>query len=156
MPKRCIRINVGSKEYRDKKGRIWLADKAYVKGSWGCLNLPETDILTTSDPIVNTSDIALFQSIRTGENIIYRFDLPNGNYEVKLFFAETYWETSDAEYQNIYIQGKKVFKNFNIFDEAGHDRALEKRTSIREFMLLILWVRMKERFNSKEPWNPWE
>lgn len=129
--KKGIRINLGGKEYKDKRGEIWLADKAYVKGSWGCLNLPETDILTTSDPISGTSDIELFQTVRMGESIIYKFDLPNGKYEIKLFFAELYWETNDAEYQDTYIQGKKVFKDFNIFDEAGHDRALEKKAIIK-------------------------
>lgn len=45
--KNCIRINVGNQEY--KEGNIWYADKEYVKDSWGCLNLPQTDILGTSD-----------------------------------------------------------------------------------------------------------
>ncbi len=31
VPKRCIRVNLGGKEYRDKEGRIWLADKEYTK-----------------------------------------------------------------------------------------------------------------------------
>jgi len=63
--------------------------------------------------------------------MIYRFDLPNGDYEIKLLFAEIYWETNAAEQQNIYIQGERMLKNFNIFDEVGHDRALEKRARIK-------------------------
>lgn len=130
-PKVCIRINLAGKEYKDKQGKLWYADRGYAKGSWGCLNLPETDILTTSDPISNTKDPQLFQSMRMGEKIIYRFDVPNGDYKVKLLFAEIYWETSAAEQQNIYIQGKQVLKNFNIFDEAGHDNVLEKSFSTK-------------------------
>ncbi len=65
------------------------------------------------DPIADTSDMKVFQSIRMGENIMYRFDLPNGSYAIKLFFAEIYWEINAAEYQDVYIQGKRVLKNFN-------------------------------------------
>ena len=122
----CIRINVGSQEYKDKEGNIWYADKEYVKGSWGCLNLPQTDILSTSDSILNTPDMELFQTIRMGEELVYRFDLPNGDYQVRLLFAEIYWETGSAEQQDVYIQNKRVLRNFNIFDDAGHDKALEK------------------------------
>jgi len=125
--KNCIRINVAGEDYQDKEGNIWYADKEYVKDSWGCLNLPQTDVLSTSDTISDTQDIQLFQTIRMGEEIVYRLDLPNGNYEVKLLFAEIYWETGAAEQQDVYVQDKRVLKNFNIFDDVGHDKALVKK-----------------------------
>ena len=122
-----IRINLGGKEYEDFKGKIWHADKAYTPDSWGCLNLPETDVLTTTDPISNTQDPKLFQSVRMGEEMMYHFDVPNGDYKVRILFAEIYWETGSAEQQDVYIQGKRVLRAFNIFDEVGHDAALEKK-----------------------------
>ncbi len=125
-----VRINVGGEEYKDKEGNIWYADKAYVKGSWGCLNLAQTDILNTSDLVSDTSDSGLFQAIRMGEQLVYRFDLSNGWYQIRLLFAEIYWETDSAEQQDVYVQNKRVLKNFNIYDEVGHDRALEKRFKI--------------------------
>jgi len=126
-----IRVNVGEKEYKDKNGNIWCADKAYNRGSWGCCNLPQTDILATSESIADTENEQLFRSIRAGEELIYRFDLPAGNYEANLLFAEIYWESSSAEMQDVYIQNKKVLKNFNIFDEAGHDKAIEKKYKVK-------------------------
>ncbi len=126
----CIRINVGAQRYEDKEGNMWHADKAYVHGSLGCLSLPQTDILSTSDPISDTSDDELFQTIRMGEEIIYRFDLPNGDYEVGLLFAEIYWETGSAEQQDVYVQGKRLLRDFNIYDEAQHDRALRKKYKV--------------------------
>ncbi|KAK9268330.1 hypothetical protein L1049_000078 [Liquidambar formosana] len=55
----------------------------------------------------------------------YGFCLRNGNYEVKLHFAETVF-TDDKTYSSlgrrifdVYIQGKLVRKDFNIEDEAG-------------------------------------
>jgi len=137
-----IKINVGGQEYKDKEKKIWHADKEYIKGSWGCLNLPQTDILSTSDSIVNTPDMELFQTIRMGEEVAYKFDVPNGDYIVRLLFAEIYWETGSAEQQDVYIQGKRVLKNFNIYDEAGHDKALEKifKTEVNQDLLEIKFI----------------
>lgn len=126
-PSPHLRVNLGGEDYKDSKGEIWHVDKVYTPGSWGCLNLAQTDVLTTSDPISNTQDMKLFQSIRMAEEIVYRFDVPNGDYEVGVFFAEIYWETGSAEQQDVYIQGKRVLRAFNIFDEAGHDVALVRR-----------------------------
>ncbi len=121
-----IRVNMGGDKYTDHDGCLWEEDRGYNKGSWGCINLPATDIMTTTDTIKGTRDSTLFQSIRVGEEVRYRFDIPKGMYRVRILFAEIYWESSDAEQQDIYIQGRKVLGNFNIFDEAGHDTAIEK------------------------------
>ena len=141
-PSPHIRVNLGGGEYRDSMGEIWHADKAYTPGSWGCLNLPQTDVLTTTDSISNTQDSKLFQSVRMGEEMVYRFDVPNGDYEVGIFFAEIYWETGSAEQQDVYIQGKRVLRAFNIFDEAGHDVALVKRfkTKVTDEKLEVRFV----------------
>ncbi|MCD6507446.1 hypothetical protein J7M22_12600 [Candidatus Poribacteria bacterium] len=61
-----IRVNLAGEEYVDSNGEIWHADRAYTPGGWGCMNLPQTDILTTTDPISNTQDMKLFQSVRMG------------------------------------------------------------------------------------------
>ena len=137
-----IRVNLAGEEYVDSSGEIWHADRAYTPGGWGCMNLPQTDILTTTDLISNTQDMKLFQSVRMGEEMVYRFDLPNGKYEVRLLFAEIYWETGSAEQQDVYIQGKRVLRAFNIFDEVGHDVALVKRFKavVREGGLEIRFV----------------
>lgn len=133
-------INVGGKEYVDSKGKVWNKDKAYSPGSWGCLNFPRTDILTTTDPILNTENVTLFQTIRMGERLIYRFDLQNGEYGINLLFAEIYWETGAAEQQDVYIQNRRVLR-FNIFDEVGHDSAL-----VKKFNVMVTKCSLKIRF----------
>ncbi|RKY73902.1 MAG: hypothetical protein DRQ14_03275, partial [Candidatus Latescibacterota bacterium] len=87
-------------------------------------------------------DPELFRSVRMGEEMVYRFDLPDGEYEVRILFAEIYWETGSAEQQDVYIQGKRVLRAFNIFDEAGHDTALVKtfRTKVADGKLEIRFV----------------
>jgi len=126
MVNAVIRLNIGGQKYIDHKGNIWEEDRAYHAGSYGCLDMPTTDVLKTQDIISGTEDPTLFQTMRVGERMRYRFSLPNGKYRVRLLFAETYWESSDAEEEDVYIQGEKVLSHFNIFDEVGHDAALEK------------------------------
>ena len=126
-----IRVNIAGGDYTDGEGCRWQADKAYGPGSWGCANMPETDVLTTADDIAGTGDAALYRSMRTGERLVYRFDVPNGSYAVSIHFAEIYWESSDAERQEVYVQGKRVLEDFNIYDDAGHDAALVKSFEAR-------------------------
>jgi len=122
----AIRANLGGSRYKDKAGIIWEADRTYAHGAWGRIGSADTDEGSTSDKIAGTKDQPLFQTIRVGEKMAYRFDVPNGSYAVRLLFCEIYWESSDAEDQAVYIQGEEVLSRFNIFNEAGHDCALEK------------------------------
>jgi hypothetical protein len=124
--KAAVRVNVGGQQFRDREGNLWAPDQAYHAGSWGCLDMPDTYVLTTTDAIADADDASLFQSLRVGEEIRYRFDLPNGTYQVRLLFAEIYWESNAAERQEVFIQGKRVLENFGVFSEVGHDAALEK------------------------------
>lgn len=103
-----IRINLCGPRYVDSSGKVWEEDRAYHSGSYGCLDMPTTDVLKTTDDISGTSNQPLFQTMRMGEKMRYRFDLPNGKYRVRILFAEIYWESSDAEEEDVYIQGDKV------------------------------------------------
>ncbi|MHC4562840.1 MAG: sulfatase-like hydrolase/transferase [Planctomycetota bacterium] len=114
-----IRVNVGGPEVTDWSGKTWRSDRDYVAGSWGCLDAPVTDILTTTEAIACVEDERIHQSMRQGERLRYRFDLPNGTYKVRLLFTEIYWCSSDAEKQAVRVQGKTVLDHFNIFDDAG-------------------------------------
>ena len=121
-----IRVNLGGPDYIDRDGNSWGRDVPYRPGAWGCLNTPDTDILTTADPISGTQDPTLFQTARVGEELRYRFDLPNGRYSVKILFAEIYWESRDAELLEVYVQRKRVETEYSIYDDVGHDAAAER------------------------------
>ena len=121
-----IRVNVGGGQSRAWDGNVWLGDKEYSAGSCGCLDSPTTDAQSTDDQIGGTGIPEIYRSMRVGEKFRYRFDVPNGTYLVNLMFAEIYWETSDAEQQEVLVQGKRVLSKFNIFDLVGHDTAYEK------------------------------
>ena len=104
--------------------------------------MPDTDVLTTANEITGTDDPTVFQSIRVGERFRYRFDVGPGTYLIRLFFAEIYWESSDAELQDVYINDRRVVKEYNIFNDVGHDTAdvKEFNTRVREGGLEVRFV----------------
>ncbi|WP_367329816.1 glycoside hydrolase family 2 TIM barrel-domain containing protein [Sphingobacterium multivorum] len=90
-----LRINVGdNREYIDSLGNRWFPDQPYERGSWGYVKgekyrLKNTgrENLGTDVNIRGTGDDPLFQTQLQGLES-FRFDLPNGDYEIELFFAE--------------------------------------------------------------------
>ncbi|MCH5720303.1 malectin domain-containing carbohydrate-binding protein [Niabella hibiscisoli] len=80
-----------------------------------------------------TKDWALFQSFRYGlDQLYYQFPLPNGNYEVELYFAEPWLgiggsvEASGMRLFDVAINNQTVIKDLDIWKEAGANRALKK------------------------------
>jgi len=86
-------INVGSNCYftDDQSGFTWVPDKAYTPGSWGYVegtiqrSFPER--IGIQVEIKGTRNIPLYQTARKGLKA-YKFDVPDGEYEVTLGFAE--------------------------------------------------------------------
>ncbi|GKV40191.1 hypothetical protein SLEP1_g47860 [Rubroshorea leprosula] len=74
-----------------------------------------------------TLDSELFQTARISASSLryYGLGLENGNYTVSLQFAEiqirdsTTWQSLGRRIFDIYVQGKRVFKDFDILKEAG-------------------------------------
>jgi Tfp pilus assembly protein PilV len=104
----------------DNSGNLWHADSSaydatnkvpgYVTGSSG-------NVITSASNVVNTTgyEDAIFQSFRDGNgggNIDYNFDVTNGDYIVKLYFAEmsaTVTNTSpNRRLMDIYLEGNKM------------------------------------------------
>ncbi|KAL2473240.1 putative LRR receptor-like serine/threonine-protein kinase [Forsythia ovata] len=89
----------------------------------------------------NTLDSELFQTARisAGSLRYYGLGLENGNYTVKLQFAEIEilgtrsWRSLGRRVFDIYIQGKLEFKDFDILREAGETalRAVVKELKVQ-------------------------
>ncbi len=120
-PQISIRMNCGGKTgYVDKNGKTWEADQDYSAGGRGYKNGKN---YATGDPISGTEDDPLYQSERYGMSA-YSFNVPNGNYQVALHFAEVYFQSRARRVMNISIEQKTMLQNFDIYSEAGHDAAL--------------------------------
>ncbi len=116
----AIRINAGGGSYQDNQYNLWRADQAYSAGGFGYEN---GQTYSTSHTISGTSAQALYKSERWGMTA-YRFDVPNGLYQVVLHFAEIYCTQVDQRKMSVSIEGKTVLSNLDIFREVGHDMAL--------------------------------
>jgi arylsulfatase A-like enzyme len=126
-----INVNIAGEEVEEWTGKLWQADREYVPGSWGCLDFVTTDVLSTTEPQACIAAYQILQTQRQGEKFRYRFDVPNGTYRVRLLFAEIYWRSSDAEIQQVRVQGKTILNRFNIFDDAGANAEYEKAVTAK-------------------------
>ena len=111
------RVNAGGPAYTDSKGNVWAADENFTNG---------TAAVTTST-ITGTTDQTLYQSQRYGNPVNYSFNVPAGNYQVTLKFAETYWTAAGSRVFNVLVNGTTVLTNFDIFATAGgQNKALDE------------------------------
>ncbi|RKF32581.1 hypothetical protein BCY89_15550 [Sphingobacterium siyangense] len=152
-----LRINVGdNREYIDSMENRWFPDQPYERGSWGYLKgekyrLKNTgrENLGTDVNIRGTGDDPLFQTQLQGLES-YRFDLPNGNYEVELFFAELdgpndkenlLYDLEQREKKqekkgidrvfDIRIGGHALAADLNVLREAGAFRGLRRKFQVK-------------------------
>lgn len=118
-----IRILAGLKTgvFTDGFGHSWQPDQYFEGGT--VVELPRQVIFGTREP-------RLFQSRRQGQ---FRYDIPvkDGDYEVRLYFAETlFGETNTAGYGgegsrafSVQINGKTVTERLDVVGEAGASTA---------------------------------
>jgi hypothetical protein len=107
-----VRIKAGvSSPLTDSSGNVWQPDQGFEGG----------DVITRdeSTAIANTKDAALYLSEHYSMSSFSR-SLPNGKYNAKLHFAETF-EGVSGPGQRVFsfkIQGRE-FKDFDVFVKAG-------------------------------------
>lgn len=107
----AIRINAGASVVaKDSDGNEWLADQGFEGGD--VVERPDIQIANTQTPII-------YQSEHYGMDS-FSWKLPNGKYQVKLHFAETY-EGIDGPGERMFsfsVQGHE-FKDFDVWKLAG-------------------------------------
>jgi hypothetical protein len=107
----AIRIRAGSTTgFKDPAGNEWLPDQGFVGG----------DVIERAGlEIENTENDELYRSERYSMESFSQ-EVPNGKYEVKLHFAETY-EGISGEGQRVfsYTVNGKEFKDFDVWAKAG-------------------------------------
>ncbi|WP_316833101.1 glycoside hydrolase family 2 TIM barrel-domain containing protein [Pedobacter aquatilis] len=154
IPFKNINILLGSKRYYidEKEQQLWLPDQAYKAGSWGwtggepyrgtnnrILYGSDKNILgTDNDPVYQTQQVGIKQ---------FKFDVPDGVYELTLHFAELVGgDTKEALAYNLDNNHKKELVEQRVFDVAingvpflqklnlatdfGYTRAVMKKTRL--------------------------
>ena len=79
-----------------------------------------------TNAIAGTDDDFLYQSEISGSTISLGYPVDNGDYTVTLKFAEIYHSGAGRRVFNAAIEGTLVLTNFDIFAEAGSNKALDK------------------------------
>ncbi|MGC9004077.1 MAG: glycoside hydrolase family 97 catalytic domain-containing protein [bacterium] len=99
-------------------------DRPYGNGEWGYLENSSFSYSTTDEVKPDLGYPQAIKSLRYDAKnpkipMRYIFHLPNGNYGVKLIFAELIYDKAGARVFDVKIQGKTVLKNYDVYSKAG-------------------------------------
>lgn len=134
------RYNLGNENYPnppddfvDGSGDTWTADPGPSAGS-------SFDNFQFVVDIAGTTDDLLYQTERYGPDFTYTFPVPNGDYTVRIHFAELYWGPGGAggsggvgsRVFDIYINGQLRLQNYDIYAEVGSITA-----TFKEFLVTV-------------------
>ncbi|KAM7271359.1 hypothetical protein ACFE04_030573 [Oxalis oulophora] len=138
-------INCGGPQMKSSNGLLYEAENSSLTAAsfnltttekWGVSNAGTfadsnnpVYLKTTLTQVTSTSSPELFQTSRASPGSLryYGLGLENGPYNVSLLFAETIyafpssktWQSVGRRVFDIYIQGSRQFKDFDIAKEAG-------------------------------------
>ncbi len=121
-------------DYLDSTAQLWLADRAYTAGGWGFVGYTDT-WFTNQDIIVDTPGLMpVYQTVRFGDAFGYQFEVPSGDYDVKLYFAEIFHDNAGRRVFDVILEGQTVLDNFDIFVAAGGEKL---RSVVRSFTIRV-------------------
>jgi hypothetical protein len=107
----AIRIKAGlSTSLTNSDGTVWLADQNFADGE--TVERPDIQVANTTEPEIYKSEHYSMTS--------FSRPVPNGKYNVKLHFAETYEGITDKGQRvfSVNVQGQDI-KDLDVFDKAG-------------------------------------
>ena len=123
MPFRELAVNVGSRaEIADADGVIWNADQPYRAGSFGFVGGDATQF-PRDLPVIGASRTPIYITYRKGIQG-YRVDVPNGEYEVELRFAEPTAVVPGERVFDVVINGRTAVAALDLVSQAGTGRAV--------------------------------
>ncbi len=118
-----IPVNVGGTSFTDSTNKTWFADQAYTSGGYGYVN-PQSAFFT-SDTVDGAAlkDQPLYQDWREGTSLEYEFTVPNGSYQVNLYWNQI--ADTPGEYNfNVLTQGQTVGSNLDLSFEGPYFSAV--------------------------------
>ncbi|QRR00160.1 CBM96 family carbohydrate-binding protein [Dyadobacter sandarakinus] len=117
LPQTTLRINAGGPDFTTATKKLFIGDKYYS-------GVDRTSSITSGD-ILNTTNDALYQSARCSPSFNYNIPVRNGQVNVTLHFAETYFGApgkkggAGSRRFNVNIEGVRQLTNYDIFSAAG-------------------------------------
>ena len=125
------RINLGyDKAYTDNNGRVWFPDQDYKFGAnaYGYVGGRSVDRSLQRSISIKGTDVPKIYETERNDFDAYGFRVPNGEYEVKLHYAETWkYRPDEVSDSGVTINGVKAYDTFSLGKESGgFDTALVK------------------------------
>ncbi|NUO82783.1 PKD domain-containing protein, partial [candidate division KSB1 bacterium] len=112
-----IRVNAGGGQYTATNGNFFSADQSYAPGSWGYTALGYAKTTTTG--IANTTESPLYQDLHEKAELSYRFDVPNGAYDLILHFVEIADNEANRRLIDATAEGNIVVNDLDVWVAAG-------------------------------------
>lgn len=130
-------VNIGAhfNFYDEEQNITFVPDQAYKKGWFGYKNGTAFGITKDKNQglphnIKNTNAEPLFQTLLEGCDE-YRVDVPEGNYQVALYFVEPHIKPTENIY-NLSRSTSEINKKQRIFDIYINDNLIEKNLNLAE------------------------
>lgn len=121
-------INVGSNaQFTDSDNMVWLQDRPYAKGGYGYLSGTPTD-MNLKYMIKNTANTGLMYSYLSNVSD-YRIDVPDGMYQVDLYFVEPEKIQKGERVFDVSINKRKIMNQLDLTGEFGFC-VTDKKSSI--------------------------
>jgi hypothetical protein len=118
--KSTLMIDAGGSGYTDSKGNVWVADRGFTGGTTA----------TSNFSVGNTVEDLLYQSRRFGD-FGYSIDVPNGDYQLKLYFADPVFTTSGKRKFDVLVEGATVLNDYDLATNGGGRAAVTKTFNVK-------------------------
>ncbi len=108
-------------------GTVWEAGRSHEAGSWGHIG---GRAVLTHHRIFDTGDDPLWQDTLAGASA-WRFDVPDGEYELRLGFVEVEHDQPGARVFDVLVNGKPLLRNLDLAASAGRYEKVEYTTRVQ-------------------------
>lgn len=129
LPFRELAVNVGVKaEMADDDGVIWVGDRPYTPGGFGFIGGKPMQF-SKELPVRGSTQPPLYFTYREGLEG-YRFDVPDGQYELELRFAEPTATAPRERVFDVRANGRVVVAQLDLLAQAGTGWAVPITTMV--------------------------
>jgi beta-galactosidase len=106
---------------------VWEADRPYTPGSWGYTEGTPTE---THHRMINSEEDPLLQTARANAGS-YRFDVPDGRYEIRLRFVDFENGAAGARVLDVSVNDVSVVQALDLAASPGRWMALERAVEVQ-------------------------
>jgi beta-galactosidase len=126
-PFTTLGVNAGGKAQVSDEMGLWIGDQPYAAGGFGFVGGTPT-IFDKDLAITNTAEPPLYFTFQSGMSA-YRFDVPDGSYDVTLMFAEPSAKPGERVF-GVSVNGTVVASRLDLSATHGIARAATYTTSV--------------------------